>query len=48
MIEATLNGQTSQFEDGVTILNACRATGLDIPTLCNDPRRHRLSETAPS
>lgn len=38
MIEATLNGQKSQFKDGVTILDACRATGLDIPTLCNDPR----------
>jgi formate dehydrogenase major subunit len=38
MIEATLNGQTSQFEDGVTILDACRSVGLKIPTLCNDPR----------
>ena len=38
MIEATINGQTSQFEDGVTILDACRSVGLEIPTLCTDRR----------
>ena len=38
MIEATLNGKTMQFADGVTILDACRSVGLKIPTLCNDPR----------
>ena len=38
MIEATINGLTSQFQDGITILDACRSVGLEIPTLCNDAR----------
>ncbi|HSE32553.1 MAG TPA: formate dehydrogenase subunit alpha [Pyrinomonadaceae bacterium] len=38
MIIATINGQTSLFEDGISILDACRSVELDIPTLCNDER----------
>lgn len=38
MINATLNGHALQFADGLTILDACRSVGLEIPTLCNDPR----------
>lgn len=38
MIKATINGQQFNFEDGTTILNACRSLGVQIPTLCDDPR----------
>jgi formate dehydrogenase major subunit len=38
MIRATINGETFQFEDDSSILDACRLVGLDIPTLCNDTR----------
>lgn len=34
----TLNGKPIQAEDGQTILQAARAHGVDIPTLCYDPR----------
>lgn len=38
MIIAAINGQTFHFEDGISILDACRSVGLDVPTLCNDER----------
>jgi NADH dehydrogenase/NADH:ubiquinone oxidoreductase subunit G len=38
VIKATINGDTFQFEDGVSILDACHSVQLDIPTLCNDTR----------
>ena len=38
MIEATINSQKFRFEHGVSILEACRSIGLEIPTLCNDSR----------
>ena len=31
---ATINGQQVTVTDGLTILEACRQAGLDIPTLC--------------
>ncbi len=34
----TLNGKSLQAEDGQTILQAARAHGVEIPTLCYDPR----------
>jgi len=38
MIRATINGQAADFPDGITVLNAARAAGIEIPTLCNDDR----------
>jgi formate dehydrogenase major subunit len=38
LIEAIINGRAFHFEDGISILKACRSIGLDIPTLCHDPR----------
>lgn len=38
MIRATINGQSGEFDDGVTVLEAARSVGIDIPTLCNDDR----------
>ena len=38
MIRATLNGQANEFAQGVSILDAARSVGIDIPTLCHDPR----------
>ena len=34
----TLNGRTVSFEHGATILDAARAAGIDVPTLCWYPR----------
>ena len=36
MIKAAINGITFEFEDNISILDACRSIQLDIPTLCND------------
>jgi predicted molibdopterin-dependent oxidoreductase YjgC len=33
-VEITLDGETVRVPEGATILDACRAVGLDIPTLC--------------
>jgi formate dehydrogenase major subunit len=38
LITATINGRPNQFEEGVSILEAARALGIEIPTLCNDER----------
>ena len=38
MAKAVINGRVVEFEPGVSILNACRAIGVDIPTLCHDER----------
>ncbi len=38
MTKAVINGRAVEFEPGVSILNACRAIGVDIPTLCHDER----------
>ena len=38
MIKAAINGITFEFEDNISILDACRSIQLDIPTLCNDTR----------
>lgn len=37
-MEASINGQQYQFEDGISVLEACRSAGVDIPTLCHDER----------
>lgn len=38
MAKAVINGEVHEFEPGVSILKACRAIGVDIPTLCHDER----------
>lgn len=38
MIELTINGETVQAEEGVTILKAAGANGIKIPNLCFDKR----------
>lgn len=38
VIIATINRDSFQFQEGISILEACRYVGSDIPTLCNDDR----------
>lgn len=38
MIRATINGQSHEFEEGGSILGAAKSVGIDVPTLCHDPR----------
>ncbi len=38
MIRATINDRVYEFPEGVSILEAARSLGIDIPTLCDDPR----------
>ena len=40
MLRVTINGQPCEAPDGVTILDALRARGMDVPTLCHDERLH--------
>ena len=37
-MQASINGQQYQFQDGISVLNACRCAGIAIPTLCHDDR----------
>ena len=38
LITATINGQAHEFEHPLSILEASRTIGVDIPTLCHDDR----------
>ena len=38
MMELTINGNKIQAHEGQTILEAAREAGIDIPTLCHDPK----------
>jgi formate dehydrogenase major subunit len=38
LIKATINNQLKEFQGGLSILEASRAFGVDIPTLCHDER----------
>jgi formate dehydrogenase major subunit len=38
MVLTTINGETREFAEGTTLLDAARLCGAEIPTLCNDPR----------
>ncbi len=38
MLTATINGKPHEFPEGITVLEAARSAGFEIPTLCNDPR----------
>jgi predicted molibdopterin-dependent oxidoreductase YjgC len=37
-MKASINGQQCQFDDGISVLDACRSRGIAIPTLCHDER----------
>lgn len=38
MLRATINGLEREFANGLTVLDAARQVGIDIPTLCSDDR----------
>jgi formate dehydrogenase major subunit len=38
VIKANINNGSYEFQEGVSILEGCRAVGLDIPTVCHDER----------
>ena len=38
MLQVTINGQKHQLIDGLTINEALRTVGVEIPTLCHDDR----------
>ncbi len=38
MIRANINGKNAEFVEGITVLEASRSIGSDIPTLCDDAR----------
>ncbi len=38
MIHVTINTENHEFADGLSILDAAKSAGIDIPTLCHDPR----------
>jgi heterodisulfide reductase subunit A-like polyferredoxin/ferredoxin len=37
MVRITINDQVAEVEEGATVLDACKAAGVDIPTLCYVP-----------
>ena len=37
-VTVTINGRRVQAEEGQTILQACRVAGIEIPTLCYEPK----------
>ena len=34
LVEVTVDGETVRVPEGATLLDACRAKGVDTPTLC--------------
>jgi formate dehydrogenase major subunit len=38
MVRLTLDGRSVEAPEGATLLSVCRAEGLEVPTLCFDPR----------
>ena len=38
VIHALVDGKPGEFQDGTSILNACRTLGIRLPTLCHDER----------
>ncbi len=37
MVRFTINDQAAEVEEGTTVLEACKAAGVDVPTLCYVP-----------
>ena len=38
MLRAVINGESHEFPEGISILDAIRTLGIEVPTLCHDPR----------
>jgi predicted molibdopterin-dependent oxidoreductase YjgC len=38
MIRATINNRVYEFAEGISILDAARSVGIEVPTLCHDLR----------
>jgi formate dehydrogenase major subunit len=38
MLRVVINGRDREYPDGVTVLDALRQAGVDVPTLCHDDR----------
>ncbi len=38
MVNLTIDGKTIEVKEGTTVLNAARAAGIEIPTLCDHPQ----------
>jgi formate dehydrogenase major subunit len=38
LVRVTIDGRSGSFAEGTTVLSAARELGIDIPTLCDDPR----------
>jgi len=38
MVNLTIDGKTIEVKEGTTVLNAARANGVEIPTLCDHPQ----------
>ena len=38
MVNLTIDGKNIEVEEGTTVLNAARAAGIEIPTLCDHPQ----------
>ncbi|HWP42398.1 MAG TPA: formate dehydrogenase subunit alpha [Blastocatellia bacterium] len=38
MLQVTINNEKREVEDGASILDALRSTGVEVPTLCHDDR----------
>lgn len=38
MIKAIINGQPNEFAAGISVLEALRSVGIEVPTLCHDER----------
>lgn len=38
MVKVVINGKDYEFEEGLTILEACKEIGIEIPTFCYDER----------
>lgn len=37
-VNVTINGRTYDLPDGITVLDACKQSGVYVPTLCHHPR----------
>jgi formate dehydrogenase major subunit len=38
VLRVSINNSSHEFEEGISILDALRSTGIEVPTLCNDER----------
>ena len=38
MVNLTIDGKNIEVKEGTSVLNAARAAGIEIPTLCDHPQ----------